>query len=142
MGGGVAGAIKRKGGQDIEKEAVHKGPIPVGDATITGAGKLSAKYIIHAATMGQDFKTDPDKIRSAMHSAMKCAEDHGISSIAVPALGAGVGGFEIHQVANILINEAIEFLQKAKKLKEIRFVLFDSSTFQVFKETLGGIFSR
>ena len=58
MGGGVAGAIKKKGGKIIEEEALSKGPIEIGQAIATGAGELAAKYIIHAATMGMDFKTD------------------------------------------------------------------------------------
>ena len=75
MGGGVAGAIKRKGGRIIEEEAVKKGPIKIGEALATTAGVLPAKYVIHAATMGMDFKTDELKIRDACRNALKIARD-------------------------------------------------------------------
>ncbi|MFZ2937841.1 MAG: macro domain-containing protein, partial [Candidatus Omnitrophota bacterium] len=74
MGGGVAGAIKKKGGKIIEEEALKKGPIKIGEAVVTSAGKLPVKYVIHAATMGMDFKTDELKIRNSCLSALKVAE--------------------------------------------------------------------
>ena len=74
MGGGVAGVIRKKGGQEIEDQAVKKGPIEIGGAVATGAGRLKAKYVIHAATMGMDFKTDEHKIRQACANAFQCAE--------------------------------------------------------------------
>jgi len=70
MGGGVAGAIKRVGGREIEEEAVKKGPIPVGEAVVTGAGKLSCKYVIHAAVMGPDLVTDEEKIGAATKNSL------------------------------------------------------------------------
>ena len=91
MGGGVAGAIKRKGGQCIEDEALKQGPIEVGGAVATSAGALKSKYVIHAATMGMDFKTDELKVRSSCASALKEAERLKVRSIAFPALGCGVG---------------------------------------------------
>ncbi|OYT47781.1 hypothetical protein B6U83_04530 [Thermoplasmatales archaeon ex4484_36] len=73
MGGGVAGAIKRRGGVEIEREAVSKGPVPVGEAVVTGAGRLKARYVIHAAVMGQDLATDGEKVRrAALRSALLC----------------------------------------------------------------------
>jgi O-acetyl-ADP-ribose deacetylase (regulator of RNase III) len=92
MGGGVAGAIKRAGGQEIETEAVSKEPIAVGEAVVTGAGRLKAKYIIHAAVMGQDLTTDADKIRQTTRNSLIKADELGIKSLAFPALGTGVGG--------------------------------------------------
>ena len=87
MGGGVAGAIKRKGGIEIEEEAVKKGPIPVGEAIVTGAGKLKAKYVIHGAVMGRDLQTDAEKIKNATINSLKRAEELGLKSIAFPAFG-------------------------------------------------------
>ena len=75
MGGGVAGAIKRKGGKTIEDEAVAKGPIEIGGAIATSAGSLKSRYVIHAATMGMDFKTDEVKIRNSCGSALKIAKE-------------------------------------------------------------------
>ena len=91
MGGGVAGAIKRKGGQIIEDEAVKKAPIKIGEAVVTSAGNLLTKYIIHAATMDMSFKTDEIKIRDSARNSLKVAQELKISSIAFPALGCGTG---------------------------------------------------
>src|SRR2546428_3273502 len=86
MGAGVAGAIKRAGGPDIEREAISKGPIPVGEAVVTSAGALRAKYVIHAAAMGQNLQTDAAKVRLATRNALTRARELAIRSIAFPAL--------------------------------------------------------
>src|ERR671919_2015083 len=93
MGAGVAGAIKRQGGQVIEDEAVRQGPIAIGEAVVTGGGSLKARYVIHAAAMGQDLVTNADFIRQATIHSLQHAIDLGLASIALPALGTGVGGF-------------------------------------------------
>jgi O-acetyl-ADP-ribose deacetylase (regulator of RNase III) len=136
MGAGVAGAIKRKGGIEIESEAVLKGPIKVGQAVITGAGKLRAKYVIHAAGMGQDLQTDAQKVKDATRSSLELAESHKISSIAFPAIGTGVGGFSASECARIMVGEAASFLQKSKSLQKVTFVLFDESTEDAFRAAL------
>jgi len=135
MGGGVAAAIKRKGGVEIEKEALKKAPIQIGQAVETTAGKLSAKYIIHAATMGMDFKTDESKIRASCASSLRLAEKLGISSIAFPALGCGVGGFPLLASAKIMSQELFRFLrQDQHHLKTIIFCLYDQQTYAVFQK--------
>jgi O-acetyl-ADP-ribose deacetylase len=136
MGGGVAGAIKRAGGVAIETEAISKGPVEVGDAVVTGAGSLKARYVIHAAVMGQDLHTDASKIRNATRSALKVAENNGIESVSFPALGTGVGGFEIHHCARIMIEEAVAFLAGKTGVKLARFVLFDAEGKKAFEEEL------
>ncbi len=136
MGAGVAGAIKRKGGAEIEREAVSKGPIKVGEAVITGAGKLKARYVLHAAVMGQDLRTDATKIRRATKSSLELAEKNGISSLAFPALGTGVGGFPIKECAEIMIGEGIKFLQRSDHLEKVLFVLFDEVAAETFQSTL------
>ncbi len=136
MGGGVAGAIKRKGGEEIEEEAVTQGPVDVGQAVLTGAGRLRARHIIHAAVMGQDLHTDQKKIADATRSSLKLAEREGFSSVSFPALGTGVGGFSIFHCATIMISEAIGFLTTSTHLRHIRFVLFDQETFAVFEDEL------
>src|SRR3990172_6677658 len=103
MGGGVAGAIKTKGGADIEREAVKQGPIAVGEAVITRAGKLAAKYVIHAAVMGQDLRTDRDNIRKATRASLKLCQEKGIKSLAFPALGTGVRGFPYGEAAQAML---------------------------------------
>jgi len=136
MGGGVAGAIKRKGGQAIEEEALKKGPIKIGEAVATTAGNLPAKYVIHAATMGMDFQTDEAKIRSSCASALKEAERLKLRSIAFPALGCGVGGFALLAAAKIMAQEAFRYLREsaAVSLKEIIFCLYDKEAFDIFNK--------
>jgi len=139
MGGGVAGAIKRKGGKIIEDEAVKKGPIEIGAAISTGAGALKAKYVIHAATMGMDFKTDEIKIRSSCASTLKEAEKLKISSIAFPALGCGTGDFPEIGAAKIMAQEVLRHLwfdHPKTSLKEITFVLFDKGAYDVFNKNV------
>ena len=138
MGGGVAGAIKRKGGQSVEIEAVAQGPITVGEAVATKAGKLSAKCVIHAAVMGQDLITDEDKIRSATQNSLLRAEELKLTSIDFPALGTGVGGFPVNLAAKVMIDVAKEFLKDPRSLKTIGFILFDEMAFLTFKQILGG----
>lgn len=136
MGSGVAGAIKKKGGQEIESEAIIQGPIEIGDAIITKAGKLKTKYVIHAAGMGQDLKTDRAKVKNATINSLKLADEKEIKSVSLPAIGTGVGGFSIYECAKVMLETAIEFLQYSKFLSLIRFVLFDDETFQVFEKEL------
>lgn len=136
MGAGVAGAIKRKGGVQIEQEAMAKGPVEVGQAVITSAGSLKAKHVIHAAVMGQDLHTDADLIKKATLRSLALADQTELASISFPALGTGVGGFSMHHCASIMIGKAIEFLLTAKNLREIRFVLFDTEAAEIFKNEL------
>lgn len=141
MGSGVAGAIKKRGGQQIETEAVSQGPIGIGDAVITTGGSLPAPYVIHAAGMGQDLRADAEKVRKATHSSLKLAEEKQLKSIAFPAIGTGVGGLSIHLCAQVMLNEAINFLTESASLRSVRFVLFDNRATQAFTEELRKIFS-
>ena len=135
MGGGVAGAIKRKGGQNVEDEAVKKGPIEIGEAVATSAGKLLAKFVIHAATMGMNFKTDEIKVRNSCRNSLKVAEELKISSVAFPALGCGVGGFPLLAAAKIMSQEVYRHLRETKSnLKEIIFCLYDQEAFEIFNK--------
>jgi O-acetyl-ADP-ribose deacetylase (regulator of RNase III)/ADP-ribose pyrophosphatase YjhB (NUDIX family) len=134
MGGGVAGAIKRKGGQVIEDDAVKKGPIEIGQAVVSVAGILKAKYVIHAATMGLDFKTDEFKIRESCKNALLAAHELKLSSIAFPALGCGVGHFPLVGAAKIMAQETLRHLRETKSsLKEIIFCLYDKESGDTFK---------
>jgi O-acetyl-ADP-ribose deacetylase len=136
MGSGVAGAIKRKGGSEIEIEAIAKGPIEVGEAVATKAGKLSQKFVIHAAVMGQDLQTDESKIKRATENALLRAEELGLHSLAFPALGTGVGGFPANEAARIMIGAVRKFFRDSKYLKRVEFVLFDDDTFTCFLHEL------
>jgi O-acetyl-ADP-ribose deacetylase (regulator of RNase III) len=136
MGAGVAGAIKRKGGRSIEDEAIRLGPIAVGEAVVTGAGKLKAKYVVHAAAMGQDLRTNDKLISETTSNALKQAELFKIQSIAFPALGTGVGGFPIKRCAELMIKAAHTFLQNSQALKNVGFILFDDVGYDSFADEL------
>lgn len=139
MGGGVAGAIKKKGGKVIEDEAVKKGPIQIGQAVATCAGELAAKYVIHAATMGMDFKTDETKVRMSCKSALNAAEELKVKSVAFPALGCGVGAFPLLACAKIMAQEVLKHLrQEDSSLREIIFCLYDRQAFEVFNKGIVG----
>lgn len=135
MGGGVAGAIMKKGGKIIETEAMKKGPIPIGEAVATSAGKLPAKYVIHAATMGMDFQTDETKIRLACRNALRVAEYLKVGSLAFPALGCGTGGFPLLASAKIMAQEVLRHLREDRAtIKKIIFCLYSPHAYDVFQK--------
>ena len=137
MGGGVAGALKRAGGQEIEAEALQKGPIHIGEAVATGAGKLKAKFVIHAAVMGQDLKTDAEIIMQATRNSLLVAEELGVRSLAFPALGTGVGGFSPNECARIMLGEVRRYSATETGIERVVFILFDQSAYQSYKQELG-----
>ena len=134
MGGGVAGAIKRKGGIEIEREAVSKGPVSVGEVIVTGAGKLPAKWVIHAAVMGQELITSREYIKQATRNSIIKASKLKISSIAFPALGTGVGGFPYEEAAKAMIEGIQEGITENSSIKRIIFVLYDKEAYDAFKK--------
>jgi len=110
MGGGVAGAIKRVGGAEIEKEAVNKAPIVVGKAASTSAGSLPCKYVIHAPTMRRPaMRIGVENVRLAIQAALRLAKEMRLSSIAIPGMGTGVGGVAHRKAAEIIVKMAKEF---------------------------------
>ncbi|KUK82705.1 MAG: putative phosphatase, partial [Pelotomaculum thermopropionicum] len=132
MKAGVAGAVKRAGGAVIEEEAVTKGPVPAGEAVITGAGLLKARYIIHAAVMGPDLVTDEAKVRTAARNALRQAEELGLKSVAFPALGTGAGGLDFRAASRIMVGEARRHLACGSVLEELVFVLFEEESYNAF----------
>ncbi len=136
MGGGVAGAIKRRGGREIEREAMAQGPIAIGESVVTSAGALNAKCVIHAAVMGGDLATNADCIRRATLSALARADKLGLRSIAFPALGTGVGGFPLEQCARIMLDAVAEHAKAGTSLQEVEFVLFSREAFDAFTRAL------
>jgi len=104
LGAGVAGAIRRRGGPSIQEECDRIGPIEVGQAVITGAGDLPARYVIHAAVMG-DEPASYESVRSATRAALELARDRGLKTVAFPLLGTGVGGLDRERVARIMVEE-------------------------------------
>ncbi len=134
MGAGTAGAIVRAGGREIEDEAIRQGPISVGEAVVTGSGDLACKHVIHAAAMGQNLVTSADNIRASTDNALKRAEELGVASVAFPALGTGVGGFDHRRAAEIMLSVCAEHSGAERSVRTIRFVLFDQPAFEAFQQ--------
>jgi O-acetyl-ADP-ribose deacetylase (regulator of RNase III) len=133
LGSGVAGAIRAKGGPSIQAECDAIGPIGVGEAALTGAGALPARHVIHAAGMAPGGEASEESVRSCMRHSLELAQQHGLRSIAVPAIGAGVGGLPVQRCAEVLIAEARAHLAGETSLAEIRFVLFGEPTYRIFE---------
>jgi O-acetyl-ADP-ribose deacetylase (regulator of RNase III) len=136
LGGGVAGAIRRKGGDAIQRECDVIGSIPVGGAAITTGGKLRARFVIHAASMQLGGETTARALRSSTAHALRIASERGLRSIAFPAVGTGIAGFPIPECARIMLREVVEHLKKPTSLEKISFVLFDSTALSEFEKVL------
>ena len=134
MGAGVAGAIKRAGGEEIEREAVARGPIEVGEAVATGAGRLTAEWVIHGAVMGQDLRTDAVLVRRTTESCLRVADEVGARSLALPAFGTGVGGFPLEECARIMV-EAVRGYDPSS-LEQVVFAVFGEEAAVAFREAL------
>jgi O-acetyl-ADP-ribose deacetylase (regulator of RNase III) len=132
MGAGVAGAIKSRGGTDIEREAIALGPVEPGECVMTAGGRLAARYVIHAAVMGQDLKTSAELIDRATRNALATAEAHRLESIAFPAFGTGVGGFPIDECARIMIAAIRAYAGPPVSLRLVRLVLFGRGAYEMF----------
>ena len=131
MGSGVAGAIKRAGGEEIEREAVGLGPIPVGDAVATGAGRLAAKHVIHGAVMGQDLRTDEELVGRTTRRVLEVADELGARSLALPAFGTGVGGFPLEDCARIMVAEARSY--EPSELERVVFAVYGEDARAAFE---------
>ena len=135
MGSGVAGAIRRRGGPEVEREAVAKGPVSLGQAVETTAGSLPNRYVIHAAAMGyrQEDHLLPKRegslssepiIRLATTNSLAVADRLGCASIAFPALATGVGGFPVDECAQVMLSAARDYAREHAD-RGIEMVLFD-----------------
>jgi O-acetyl-ADP-ribose deacetylase len=134
MGAGVAGAIKRAGGEEIEREAVAQGPIEVGDAVATSAGRLRARHVVHGAVMGQDLQTSADLVRRTTRRCLEVADELGARSLALPAFGTGVGRFPLAECAEIMVAEASAF--EGRSLERVIFAVFGSEPRAAFEAAL------
>lgn len=134
LGGGVAGVIRRKGGDAIQQECDAIGSIPVGGAAITSAGKLRARFVIHAASMQLGGETTARALRSSTAHSLRIAAERGLHSIAFPAVGTGIAGFPTPECARIMLREVAEHLKKPTSLKKIHFVLFDAAALSEFEK--------
>ncbi|TML17112.1 MAG: hypothetical protein E6G31_01445 [Actinobacteria bacterium] len=134
MGAGVAGAIKRAGGEVIEQEAVALGPIELGEAVATGAGSLKARHVIHGAVMGQDLTTNADLVRRTTRRCLEVAEDLGARSLALPAFGTGVGGLPVDECARVMVAEARSF--EPRSLERVVFAVFGAEAEETFVDAV------
>ena len=135
LGGGVAGAIRRKGGDAIQRECNEIGSIPVGFAAITTGGNLKARFVIHAASMRLGGTTTAEALRSSSAHCLRIAKEHGLKSIAFPAVGTGIAGFPLEECAKIMLREAAEHLKGETPLETVHFVLFDDDAKEIFQRT-------
>ena len=134
MGAGVAGALKRTGGEEIEREAMAQGPIELGSAVATTAGRLPARWVIHGAAMGQDLRTNADLVRCTTRSCLELADELGCRSLALPAFGTGVGGFPLGECARLMVGEARGFVPRSLEL--VIFAVFGGDAYDAFSSGL------
>lgn len=134
LGGGVAGAIRRKGGEAIQRECNEIGSIPVGGAAITSGGRLKARYVIHAASMQLGGRTTAHALRNSTAHALRIAQEKGLKTIAFPAVGTGIAGFPMRECAEIMLREVVEHLKRPTTVEKVYFVLFDQAARDVFEQ--------
>jgi O-acetyl-ADP-ribose deacetylase (regulator of RNase III) len=130
--GGVAGAIRRKGGEEIQRECDAIGSIPVGYAAITSGGKLKARHVIHAASMQLGGRTTAANLRNSVSHSLRIAAERELKTIAFLAVGTGIAGFPIEECASIMLQETAQHLKAETSLEKIYFVLFDDRACDVF----------
>ncbi len=138
LGGGVAGAIRSRGGPAIQRECDAHGPVKVGDAAITGGGELSARHVIHAASMHLGGRTTAETLRSSMDHVFRLAREHGVRTIAVPAVGTGIAGFPMDECAHVMSDCVDRAVAGGWQPEEIRFVLFGDNARSTFEEAFRG----
>ena len=134
-GGGVAGAIRRKGGDAIQQESDEIGTIPVGSAAITSGGRLKARYVIHAASMQLGGRTTSNALRSSTAYSLALAKKRELKTIAFPAVGTGIAGFPMEECAEIMLEEVVKHLQSETSIETAYFVLYDRAALEIFKKT-------
>ncbi|MEJ2048915.1 MAG: macro domain-containing protein [Calditrichota bacterium] len=135
-GGGVAGAIVRKGGQIIQAESNEIGFVPTGEAAMTSAGKLPAKYVIHAVGPRWGEGDEDEKLKNAVKNSLKLAEKNNLTSLSMPAISSGIFGFPKEQCANVILKAIKEYASQHPEgsLREIRICLFDQEMAKIFEK--------
>ena len=137
-GGGVAGAISRAGGHEVDSESRERAPIGLGDAVATTAGDMPSRWVIHAATMIDPGGTaDAGAVRAATRSTLRVADELGARSLALVAFGTGVGGFPLDEAARIEAEEARAHLAAGSALERIVFAVRGAAAREAFERALG-----
>lgn len=139
LGGGVAGAIRRKGGDAIQQECNAIGSIPVGGAAITSGGRLRARFVIHAASMELGGRTEAASLRSSTAHSLRIASEQGLKSIAFPAVGTGIAGFPMRECAEIMLRECARHFAGETTLERIDFVLYDDEALREFERVMNSM---
>ena len=140
LGGGVAGAIRRAGGPAIQDECDAHGPVHVGEAAITGAGKLQARFVIHAASMSLGGRTTHTSLKASMDHVFRLAREYEVNTIAVPAVGTGIAGFPIDECARVMAESLNDALSQGWQASEVRFVLFGEDAKRPFEAAFWHVF--
>jgi O-acetyl-ADP-ribose deacetylase (regulator of RNase III) len=135
LGGGVAGAIRSRGGPSIQQECDAHGPVAVGGAALTGAGELTARHVIHAASMALGGRTTADSLRSSMDEVFRIAREQRVTKIAVPAVGTGIAGFPIEECATVMADCLSRAVTGGWHPEEVRFVLFGDGARRTFESS-------
>ena len=138
MGAGVAGALKRAGGEEIEREAMAQGPVEPGTAVTTTAGRLRARHVIHGAVMGQDLRTSAELVRRTTRACLALADELGCTSLALPAFGTGVGGFPLDECASLMVEEARS--HEGAALRRVIFAVFGGEAYDAFSSAVSSPF--
>ena len=136
LGGGVAGAIRRKGGPKIQEECNEIGGTFVGGAAITTGGNLKAKHVIHAVGPRMGEGDEDSKLTNAVLNSLRLMDEHELKTIAFPAISTGIFGYPIDRCAKIMISNAKEYLAGETQIEEIIFCLYSASDFKVFENEL------
>ncbi len=132
LGGGVAGAIRRKGGPAIQAECDRKSPIAVGQAAITSGGNLKARFVIHAAGPQMGESDEDRKLKEATLNSLKRADEYRLKSMAFCAISAGIFGFPMDRCATIMLGSTIEYLRGSTDIERVVFCLYDTSAYHTF----------
>ncbi|HNY76774.1 MAG: macro domain-containing protein [Sedimentisphaerales bacterium] len=136
LGGGVAGAIARKGGPAIQAECDRIGGTFVGGAAITTGGRLKAGHVIHAVGPRMGEGREDEKLTNATRNALKVADENGLKSIAFPAISTGIFGFPIQRCAEIMLATTLDYLKGQTGIDRVVFCLYGRESFDVFAEQL------
>ena len=139
LGGGVAGAIRSRGGAEIQAECDRIGPVALGEAAITTGGELRAKFVIHAASMQLGGQTSEENLRAATRNSLLRAAERKLTSIAFPAIGTGIAGFPLDRCAEVMLAEVRDHLLGPTSLTMVEFVLFDRAALEAFMKTFAGM---
>ena len=136
LGGGVAGAIRNKGGPKIQEECNKIGGTFVGGAVITTGGNLKARHVIHAVGPRMGEGNEDEKLKNATLNSLKVLEENGLKSIAFPAISTGIFGYPIQKCAEIMLSKTINYLKKDTRIEKVVFVLWGQKDYKIFEDTL------